>query len=156
MLLFPSNQRLLVPAIWNAIRDVGGEEMTLKILKRVSRSLADHYNSMITAKIPQERLRQLIDLLVAEGAIVEAVENDAGQMVLYKRSCPFISMVDEKQTVCHIDQEMMSAVVGGKVHRIDCRHAGAVLHLQDRMTAHWAKGTVPFLRVSQRKLGQFP
>jgi predicted ArsR family transcriptional regulator len=125
VLLFPSNHRLLVPTLWSAIRDIGGEEMTLKILDRVSRSMADHYNSMITAKIPRERLRQLIDLLAEEGAIVEEVEDDEGQTMFYKRTCPFISMVDGKQTVCRIDQEMMNAVVGGPVYRIDCRHDGA-------------------------------
>ena len=125
MLLFASNQRLVVPAIWRAIREVGGEELLHKVLKRVSRVLAEHYNSKITAKKPQERLRQLIDLLTAEGGLIEAVEDDQGQLVLYKRSCPFISMVDEQRSVCYIDQEMLGAVVGRPVRRTACRHEGA-------------------------------
>jgi predicted ArsR family transcriptional regulator len=41
--LFPGNQRLVVPAIWQAILDVGGEKLSSRILKRVSRALADYY-----------------------------------------------------------------------------------------------------------------
>jgi DeoR family transcriptional regulator, suf operon transcriptional repressor len=125
VLLFASNQCLVVPAIWRAIGEVGGDELTDKVLKGVSRALAEHYNGKIAAKKPQERLRHFIDLLTAEGALIEAVEDDQGQLVLYKRSCPFISMVDDRRNVCHIDQEVLSAVVGRPVRRTACRHEGA-------------------------------
>lgn len=125
VLLFASNQRLVVPAIWRAIGEVGGEALTGKILKRISRALAEHYNSKITAKKPRERLRQFIDLLTAEGGLIEAVEDDRGQLVLYKRSCPFISMIDERRSVCYIDHEVLSAVVGRPVRQTACRHDGA-------------------------------
>jgi DeoR family transcriptional regulator, suf operon transcriptional repressor len=125
VLLFAGNQRLVVPAIWHAIHDLGGEELTHKILKRVSRSLADYYNTKITAKKPQERLRQLMGQLVAEGGMLEAVEDEEGRVVVCKRSCPFISMVDEERSVCYIDLEMMSEVVGKPVKQIACRHDGA-------------------------------
>ena len=50
---------------------------------------------------------------------------EEGQLVLYKRSCPFISMLDEHQSICCVDQEMMSEVVGRPVRRTACRHEGA-------------------------------
>jgi predicted ArsR family transcriptional regulator len=125
VLLFASNQRLVVPAIWRAISEVGGEELTKKVLKRVSRVLAEYYNRKITAKKPQERLRQFINLLSAEGGLIEAVEDGHGQLVLYKRSCPFMSMVDEGRSVCHIDQDVLHAVVGRPVRQTACRHDGA-------------------------------
>lgn len=125
LLLFAGNQRLVVPAIWRAIREVGGEELNRKVLKRVSRSLADHYNHKVTAKRPQDRLRQFIDQLAAEGGLLDAVEDDEGRWLLLKRSCPFISMVDQERSVCHIDQEMMAAVVGRPVRQVACRHDGA-------------------------------
>ena len=124
-LLFPGNQRLLVPAICHAVLDVGGEAMFKRILKRVSRMMAEHYIKQLTTKKPHERLRQLIGLLAAEGGLVDAVETGDGQLVLRKRSCPFISMVDSRRSVCHVDQEMLGAVVGQAVRRIACRHDGA-------------------------------
>jgi DeoR family transcriptional regulator, suf operon transcriptional repressor len=125
VLLFANNQRLLAPAIWRAIREVGGDDLSRKILKRVSRALAEHYSRKITAKKPPERLRQFIDLLTAEGGLIEAVEDDQGQLVLYKRSCPFISMVDSQRSVCVIDLEVLTEVVGRPVRQTACRHEGA-------------------------------
>lgn len=123
LLLFSSNQRLVVPAIWQAIDEVGGDELLIKIRKKVSRILADRYNSKVTAKKSEDRLRQLMEILIKEGGILEAAQED-GQLVVYKRSCPFISMFDENRTICHVDLEMMSLVVGRPVRRTACRHDG--------------------------------
>jgi predicted ArsR family transcriptional regulator len=123
-LLFASNQRLVVPAIWQAIREVGGDDLSGKVLKQVSRSLAEHYNGKITAQRPRERLDQLTKLLADEGGLIEAVEGDNGQWLVHKRSCPFISMVDDHRSVCHIDLDMMSEVVGRPVRQTACRHDG--------------------------------
>lgn len=123
-MLFPGNQRLVVPAIWKAIDELGGEELTGKVLQRVSRTVAEYYSGKITARKPQERLRQFIGLLSDEGGLIEAGKDHQGHVVLKKRSCPFISMVDEKRSVCHIDLEMISAVVGRPVRQTACRHEG--------------------------------
>jgi predicted ArsR family transcriptional regulator len=124
-LLFTNNQRLLIPAIWKALYELGGEQLTQKILKHVSRQLADYYSSKITAKKPKERLRQFVDILVAEGGLLDVIEDEDGQMLLYRRSCPFISMLDANRSVCRIDQELLNAVVGRPVRRVSCRHDGA-------------------------------
>jgi predicted ArsR family transcriptional regulator len=123
LLLFADNQRLVVPAIWRAIEKIGGTKLTQQVLKQVSRSLAEHYSRKITAAHPEKRLRQLIDLLREEGGLID-VEDNRDQLILRKRSCPFISMFDASRAVCTVDQEMMSAVVGKPVRRIQCRHDG--------------------------------
>jgi predicted ArsR family transcriptional regulator len=124
LLLFANSQRLVVPAIWQAIRDVGGDKLIRDVLKRVSRTLADHYNRRLTATKPEDRLREMIGILNQEGGLVDAVEED-GQLVMYKRSCPFISMVDQQRSICCVDLEMMNIVVGRPVRRTACRHEGA-------------------------------
>jgi DeoR family transcriptional regulator, suf operon transcriptional repressor len=123
VLLFASNQRLVVPAIWQAIDETGGDELTKKILKKTSHILAEHYNSKITAKKPEDRFRQLMQAFIEEGGILEAVQ-DNGELVIYKRSCPFISMFDKNRTICCVDLEMMTQVVGHPVRRTSCRHDG--------------------------------
>jgi DeoR family transcriptional regulator, suf operon transcriptional repressor len=122
--LFSSNQQLVAPAIWQAIGDVGGDELTNKIRKKVSRIMAEHYNHQISAKKPEERFRKMMELLAAEGGLLEAAQQN-GQMVLYKRSCPFISMADKNRVICSVDLDMMSLVVGRPVRRTACRHDGA-------------------------------
>ena len=72
VLLFPGNQSLVVPAIWSAVRELGGDDLLKKVIKRVGRALAEHYNRQITAKKPQERLRQLVALLATEGGLADA------------------------------------------------------------------------------------
>ena len=99
--------------------------MTNKVLKRLSHALAEHYSSRITAKKPQERLRQFINLLTAEGGVIEAIDNDHGRLVLHKRSCPFFNMADQRRSVCHLDKEILHAVVGRSVRQTACRQDGA-------------------------------
>ena len=123
-LLFAGNQHLLVPAMWTTIREIGGDELVEKVIDRSSRAMAEYYNSKITAKTPRDRLRQLIDLLSAEGRLVDVLEDDGGVLTLHKRSCPFISMADPHLYVCRVDEEMLSIVVGRPVRRISCRHEG--------------------------------
>ena len=125
VLLFADKQRVLVPAIWQAIDDLAGGEIVRKIVKRVSRAMADHYGSKITAKRPQERLRQFVRLLNEEGNMVELVEGENGHLLLDKRSCPYLGTADPRRNVCHIDQEMIGAVIGRPVRRNSCRHDGA-------------------------------
>lgn len=123
LLLFANNQRLVVPAIWEAISELGGTEMIKEVLHHVSRRLADHYNRKLEAKDPEGRLCEMMKLLQEEGGLVDVAEED-GQLVMYKRTCPFISMADEDGSICCVDQEMMTEVVGQPVRRTACRHNG--------------------------------
>ncbi len=123
ILLFGNSQRMVVPAIWQAIHEVGGKPLSRKVLRRVSRALAEHYNQRITAEDPQQRLMEFTELLREEGGLVEAL-NQGGQLVLRKRSCPFVSMLDDRHSVCCVDQQMMAEVVGRRVKRMTCRYEG--------------------------------
>jgi len=123
--LFGSNQGQLVPAIWTAIAEIGGEPLKRKVLKRVSRIMANHYRPRITGKTPRERFVQMAELLREEGNLVEIEEDGAGQVVMRRRSCPFFSMFEETRCVCAVDHEMLRLIVRASVRRLACRHDGA-------------------------------
>ena len=123
--LFGSSQPSVLPAIWEAIREVGGEELVDKVLKRVTRELVEYYDRKITARKPLERLRQFVDLMASEGALIEVVDDGEGRMMLYKRSCPYVGMVDPQRTYCRIDEAVLNALVGHVGHKKACRHDGA-------------------------------
>ncbi len=125
LLLFASNQRLVVPAIWKAIDELGGRDLVRKVLRRVTQQMVEHYRPRVSGKSSPERLRQMTQLLTEEGHLVEIAEDDAGTLVMRKRSCPFISMFEEMRAVCDVDLDLMSAVVGAPVKRTACRHDGA-------------------------------
>jgi predicted ArsR family transcriptional regulator len=124
LLLFASNQRLVVPAIWQAITEIGGQKLLQDVVRRVTRQMAAHYRRRITGRTPAERLRQMTQLLNEEGHLVEVCEDDEGRLVLRKRSCPFISMFEEHRTVCGVDIDLISAVVEAPVRQTMCRHDG--------------------------------
>ncbi len=122
--LFARHERLVVPAIWRAIEDVGGPELTRKVLRRVTKALAEHYRPQIDGKTPGDRLVQMAALLHEEGVVLEVEEDNEGHVLMRKRSCPFIGMFEEHRTVCCLDQDVTAAVVGAPVTRIECRHDG--------------------------------
>lgn len=122
--LFANHHPLLVPAIWKVLQEIGGEELTAKVLRRVSHELAGHYKRRITASSPKKRLGKLAELFREEGALVETVE-EKGRLVIYKRSCSFLSVLDEDRLVCYVDQAMMTEVVGRPIRRTSYRHEGA-------------------------------
>jgi len=126
LLLFASNQRLLVPAMWEAIEAVGGSRLKRRVLRRVSRTMANHYRARITGETPQQRLAEIAELLREEGNLVELEENGNGQLVMRKRSCPFISMFEDTRSVCCVDHEMLRLIVRAPVRRTTCRHDGDV------------------------------
>ncbi len=125
LLLFASNQHVLVPAMWQAIADLGGDDLVRQVMQRVALAMAEHYRPRVDGRTPGERLKEMMRLLHEEGGVVEVQENGDGELVLYRRSCPFYSMFEERtKAVCCIDQEMISAVVGAPVRRTSCRHHG--------------------------------
>jgi predicted ArsR family transcriptional regulator len=125
MLLFASNQRLLVPAIWQAVNSTCDRATIDRVIAEVSRSLATYYQEQITAKRPEDRLKQMTKLLQEEGVLLHVDKTKDGGLVVHKRSCPFISMYEETGAVCCVDLQMMNEVVGVKVVRTACRHKGA-------------------------------
>jgi len=124
LMLFASNQNMVVPAIWEAIGTLGGAQLRKKVLRRVSQTLAAHYAAKISATTPRERLQQFTELLRDEGGLLE-LRSHNGQIAMYKRSCPFISMFEEERHICCVDLDMISNVVGAPVRLIACRHDGA-------------------------------
>jgi predicted ArsR family transcriptional regulator len=124
LLFFPRDQQLAVSCLWKAIEDVGGEELRTKILRKFGRILAEHYNRRVTAKKPEERLRQFADVLCKEGSLIEAKQTNS-HLTMFKRSCPFICLTDDKHSICVVDQDMMTHIIGRPVRRIASRHDGA-------------------------------
>ncbi len=123
VLLFVNNQRLVVPAIWKAVDEIGGDKLMKKVLRSINGSLAAYYRAKIIATDPKERLRQYIAILRREGGLVDLVAKD-DRITITKRSCAFISMLDGQRRVCAIDLKLMSAIAGQPVRLISCRHDG--------------------------------
>jgi predicted ArsR family transcriptional regulator len=123
--LFISHQAVVIPAVWKAIAEIGGEELTQKVLEHVTDVLAERYQGRLRTTTPRERLRELVDLLNEEGGVVEVQANGDGQVAIVRRSCPFITMFEQQRAVCSVDTAMLSRLVGAPVRQTSCRHDGA-------------------------------
>lgn len=123
-LLFARNQELVLPAIWRALREIGGPELVQKVVDRVSEQLSHHYLRRITAEKPEDRVRQFVEVLHEEGVLVD-VQEENGKVYVRQRSCPFVFMYEENRTACLLDQEIISGVLGIPVRQVACRHEGA-------------------------------
>jgi predicted ArsR family transcriptional regulator len=123
LLLSAGKDCLVGNVIWDAIQEVGGDELTDKVLAQVSRDVADKYRARITAKTPAGRLKQMGRVLRDEGLLVDITE-EQDRMSLCKRSCAYIGMFEERRRVCTVDEQILSLVVGAPVHMVASRHDG--------------------------------
>ncbi|MHB1035294.1 MAG: helix-turn-helix transcriptional regulator [Pirellulales bacterium] len=122
LLLIADSQRLIVPALWEAITSLGGEDFALDVLRRVSHVLAGQYKQRITAKGPHERLVQLTRLLDQQG--LTDFQDENGQWVMRQRSCPFFGLLDDSRAVCRVHEDMINEIVGAPLERLSCRLNG--------------------------------
>jgi len=116
-------QKLVMPAMWEAIEEVGGEPVFDRVVSRVANRLAEHYRKSVTGENPRERLRQFVRMLQKEGAVVELADHN-GSARITKRSCPFSELIEERHAICQVDDLLMRQVVGGRMRRVACRHSG--------------------------------
>lgn len=144
-LLFARNQELVLPAIWRAIREVGGPDLVKQVVDRVSQQLAAHYTRLVSASTPQERCRQLVNILHEEGVLIEVEESD-GKIYLRQRSCPYIIMFEENRTACLLDMEILSEIIGVPVRQTACRHDGdpcCVFEISNHSQGHEHPNPIP-------------
>ena len=100
VLLFAGNQRLVVPAIWQALEEVGGRELSKKGLPprqpRPGRTLQrqDHRHGTAAAAATVRRT-------APRRGRTPRIPPRGGRLFLYKRSCPFIGMFDESPMSAH-------------------------------------------------------
>ena len=123
VLLFASNQHVVVPALWKILDEIGGAALTNQVIERLSAAMADHYRARITAEDPEQRLVQFSEVLADEGQVVEVTEAE-GRLVLRKRSCAFISMFECTGKVCQVDERLLHQIIGAPVRQTACRHQG--------------------------------
>ena len=60
-----------------------------------------------------------------EGNLVEIEEGDQGQFLMRRHNCSFFSMFEDSRTVCYVDEEMLTKIIGTRVKRTASRHDGA-------------------------------
>ncbi len=123
--LSPGSPSLVVPAIWEAIEEIGGTKLRRQVLNRVSNKLAKHYKRQLKGETPAKRLRELAKLFrKAEGNLVEIKSRGGHRLAMCRRSCSFVGMFEESRALCQIDEKMIRSIIGAPVKKTACRHDG--------------------------------
>lgn len=122
--LFRNNQRTLAPLLMRSLLEVAGPETASRVLEHVSGQLAQHYLTRMDDSADRlSRARQLVDLLRQEGILVD-VQVDGDRLRIHERTCPFVDVANDQRTICTVERQMMTVVLGATVEATACRLDG--------------------------------
>lgn len=108
-----------------------GPERTARIMRGVSRRLAEQFRSHLGQGAAGDRLDRFAALMSEKGVVVEADMVDGGQrLTVY--TCPFPELVREHPAICEMEREAISELVDGEVELDRCiadGHARCEFHV---------------------------
>ena len=101
-------------------------EQLKPMLQRTSELIAGYYRERLPEVPSEEKLNALIGLLREEGAVIEIepIDDDSSEIVLHRRSCPFMGIDPGEGHACLLDEQLFSRVLDRPVRRIKCRTEG--------------------------------
>lgn len=123
--LYPGNQNILVPAIWEAVRRIGGDNLLKEVHCITADIVAMKYLQSadnVTSGSVLERAVRLKEMLEKEGVHVQVEQMEDGKVLFRKCSCPFISMYDPSGSVCVIDTAFIARFTSCHVQQVKSRH----------------------------------
>ncbi len=109
--------------LWQAIENVGGSDLTQKIVEELANLISDQYRKAIPESDPQERFKKFARQLRTEGALIE-MEKGSNHLRMHKRNCHLARFYNDGSQICLIDNLVMQQVIDPSVCRIACRHEG--------------------------------
>ena len=118
--LFPTQERRFVPAMLEAVEELGGRELLRGVLLRIAEKLAGQYRGKVTSSDPVERVRQLVGALQDEGIPVEVTVGET-EAIIRERSCPFVNMVGPNREACAVERNLFSQLLSLPVEADECR-----------------------------------
>lgn len=113
--LCQGNEHLLVPAIWNAIREIGGETLLEKVVDEIATQLAEKHGG----KEPDWHSR--LQALVFQGGFDDCQYQEDGSVLLTKRTCRLHAMRDEAAVVCQIHLQTLAKITHARIERVAYR-----------------------------------
>jgi len=114
----PSGQKLLgdnyselATILWSQLNELQDEVLKQRIVAQVEEVLIQRYGERVDATSARERLQQLKRALNDHGFHTE-VDNEAEQLTLMERNCPYHDLAVQDHSICDLEQEVFSKIVG--------------------------------------------
>jgi DeoR family suf operon transcriptional repressor len=113
----------LATALWDEMRAIRDPEVRRGLLARISGRMATLYAGQIRGSNLDERMQSLADLF-RERQIPFDVERSHELPVLHARACPYPELAERDRSVCAMEKNLFSELLGENVRLSNCRLDG--------------------------------
>ncbi len=118
-----SNFADLAAALWEEIRLVQDPEVRRGLIQRLSHRLSQMYVGRVTGDSVRERMEQL-GRLFEERQIPFNVGRQEDLPVLTVYACPYPELAGADRSICNLERQMFTQVLGTELHQRECRLDG--------------------------------
>ena len=113
----------LATALWDEMRAIRDPEVRRGLLARISNRMATLYAAQIRGSNLDERMESLADLF-RERQIPFDVERSHELPVLHAHACPYPELAERDRSVCAMEKNLFSELLGQNVRLSNCRLDG--------------------------------
>ena len=113
----------LAIALWEEIREIKDPEVRRGLLGRISGRMAALYATQIRGSTLDERMESLAELL-RERQIPFDVDRSRDLPILHARACPYPELAERDRSVCAMEKNLFSELLGENVRLSNCRLDG--------------------------------
>jgi predicted ArsR family transcriptional regulator len=113
----------LAIALWEEIRAIKDPEVRRGLLSRISRRLASTYAQQVNGATLDQRMESLADLF-RQRQIPFEVDHSRELPLLRATACPYPDLAERDRSVCSMEKNLFSELLGESVRLADCRLDG--------------------------------
>lgn len=113
----------LAETLWDEIRAIPDASFRIGLLERLAQKLAEKYASRVEGAELADRMRKLVALM-ADQDVPSSVDETHEFPILNVLACPYPGLAEHDRDVCHMEQAMLSELLGQGVELCECRLDG--------------------------------
>jgi predicted ArsR family transcriptional regulator len=110
----------LATALWDEMRSIRDPEVRRGLLARISSRMATLYAAQIRGSNLDERMQSLAELF-RQRQIPFDVEHSGELPLLHARACPYPELAEKDRSVCAMEKNLFSELLGESVRLSNCR-----------------------------------
>jgi predicted ArsR family transcriptional regulator len=113
----------LAIALWQEIGDLPEGDLKRILMERIAKRLAEMYASSVHGSSVEEKMRSLAGLFGQRSIPLQVQSQDQGP-VLTVLACPYPDLAEQDRSVCSMERNLFTEVLGQDVHLDRCRLDG--------------------------------
>ncbi|MBR9800738.1 MAG: helix-turn-helix transcriptional regulator [Rubinisphaera brasiliensis] len=101
----------LATILWSQLNEIQDDVLKQRIVSQVESVLIERYGKSVDAVTARDRLNQLQQALNDHGFHTQ-VDRESDQLTLMERNCPYHDLAVKDRSICDLEQEVFSKIVG--------------------------------------------